>query len=48
MRLPRSGIAGFIPSWIGFNYGPSFGEHAKLLALAIIPFEVNEEGNITG
>ena len=48
MRLPRSGIASFLPGWIGFNYGPIFGVDAKLLMLAMIPFKVNEEGNITG
>ena len=33
---------------IGSFYGPGFGEDTKLLMLAIIPFEVDEEGNITG
>ena len=46
--LSRGGIAGFIPSWIGFDYGPSFGEGTKLLVLAIILFEVDEEGDVTG
>ena len=41
-------MANFIPSWIGFNYGPSFGKDTKLLVLAIIPFEVDEEGDVTG
>ena len=33
---------------IGFDYGPSFGEGTKLLVLAIILFEVDEEGDVTG
>ena len=46
--LSRSGIASLIPSWIGFNNGPSFGKNTKLLVLAIILFKVDEEGDVTG
>ena len=41
-------LSSLIPSWTGFNYGPSFGKDTKLFLLAIIPFEVDEEGNVTG
>ena len=33
---------------IGSFYGPGSGEDTKLLLLAKIPFEVYEEGDITG